>query len=73
MNTNTNLLCDPVAAGKSRGAHNCGECDASVISAIRDFSLNQNPDLFSSLHCYCYEQWQHVLAHEDSSLYTHYE
>jgi radical SAM enzyme (TIGR01210 family) len=67
------LLCDPVAAGKLRGTHNCGNCDESVTAAIRDFSLNQDVEVFSKLHCNCYDQWQHVLIHEDSSLHVHLE
>jgi radical SAM enzyme (TIGR01210 family) len=69
----TAILCDPVAAGKIRGAHNCGKCDISCISAIRDFSLNQDVGVFSDLHCDCHNQWQHVLIHEDASLNVHYE
>ena len=72
-NPNTIILCDPVAAGKARGAHNCGTCDESIISAIREFSLNQDVDIFSALHCDCYEQWQHVMVHEDAALYVHHE
>jgi hypothetical protein len=69
----TTILCDPAAAGKLRGAHNCGKCDDSFIAAIRDFSLNQDLEVFSSLYCDCHEQWQHVLLHEDSSLIVHDE
>ncbi|UCE10153.1 MAG: archaeosine biosynthesis radical SAM protein RaSEA [Candidatus Thorarchaeota archaeon] len=67
----TNLVCDPVAAGKARGAHNCGRCDQAVIRAIRDFSLDQDPKSLEGLDCECKTDWEHVLAHEDVSLYVH--
>ncbi|MFW9794553.1 MAG: archaeosine biosynthesis radical SAM protein RaSEA, partial [Candidatus Thorarchaeota archaeon] len=28
------VVCDPVAGGKRRGAHNCGMCDAEIVQAI---------------------------------------
>ncbi|MHA1955394.1 MAG: archaeosine biosynthesis radical SAM protein RaSEA [Candidatus Thorarchaeota archaeon] len=65
------LLCDPVAAGKRRGAHNCGSCDKEVIDAIREFSLNQDEKVFESLSCDCKAQWHHTLGHEDVSLLVH--
>jgi len=66
-----NIVCDPVAAGKSRGAHNCGNCDSSIIEAIRTFSLNQDVRVFDDLRCDCRELWSHVLEHEDVSLQVH--
>ena len=66
-----NIVCDPVGAGKSRGTHNCGKCDASILDAIRRFSLDQDVRAFDSLTCDCRMLWQHVLEHEDVSLQTH--
>ncbi|MFW9957936.1 MAG: archaeosine biosynthesis radical SAM protein RaSEA [Candidatus Odinarchaeota archaeon] len=66
-----NIVCDPVAAGKSRGTHNCGKCDSSFIDAIRTFSLNQDVRVFDSLKCDCWDLWKHVLEHEDASLHVH--
>jgi radical SAM enzyme (TIGR01210 family) len=66
-----NIVCDPVAAGKSRGTHNCGKCDSAIIDAIRRFSLNQNVSAFDGLNCDCRELWHHVLEHEDASLQVH--
>ena len=66
-----NVVCDPVAAGKIRGTHNCGKCDTPVISAIRRFSLDQNTSAFDSLHCECQTLWNHILEHEDVSLQLH--
>jgi radical SAM enzyme (TIGR01210 family) len=66
-----NIVCDPVAAGKARGVHNCGKCDQSIIDAIRMFSLTQDESLFNSLSCDCKSSWSHVLEHEDVSLLVH--
>jgi radical SAM enzyme (TIGR01210 family) len=66
-----NVVCDPVAAGKQRGTHNCGICDKSVVSAIRQFSLTQNPQVFEDLSCGCKNQWKYTLSHEDVSLNIH--
>jgi radical SAM enzyme (TIGR01210 family) len=68
-----NIVCDPVAAGKSRGPHNCGICDQKVTRAIREFSLNQNPSVLQELDCDCKETWHHVLVHEDITLLSHRE
>lgn len=65
------IVCDPVAGGKRRGAHNCGKCDSDIVEAIRQFSLNQDPMVFQSLTCDCISQWEHTLKHEDFSLVVH--
>lgn len=66
-----NIICDPVAAGKPRGPHNCGNCDAEFVRAIRLFSLNQDVDVFNDLDCECKTEWQHSLEHEDFALIVH--
>jgi radical SAM enzyme (TIGR01210 family) len=65
------IVCDPVAGGKRRGAHNCGKCDDSIVEAIRQFSLSQEPDVLEHLACDCISQWEHALKHEDFSLVVH--
>lgn len=65
------IVCDPVAGGKRRGAHNCGKCDSSIVEAIRQFSLNQDSSVLQNLTCDCIKQWEHVLKHEDFSLVAH--
>ncbi|MFW9807310.1 MAG: archaeosine biosynthesis radical SAM protein RaSEA [Candidatus Thorarchaeota archaeon] len=65
------IVCDPVAGGKKRGAHNCGKCDGEILDAIRQFSLNQNTVSLKDLTCDCINQWKHVLKHEDFSLVVH--
>lgn len=67
----TNVVCDPVAAGKKRGTHNCGKCDTTIVSAIRQFSLNQNINSFDGLQCDCRNLWNYTLTHEDVSLLVH--
>lgn len=66
-----NVVCDPVAAGKQRGAHNCGQCDADIIAAIRKFSLDQDLHHFEKLMCDCEHLWLHTLEHEDVSYIVH--
>ena len=65
------VVCDPAAAGKKRGTHNCGKCDKSIINAIRQYSLNQNINAFDGLQCECKELWNYILTHEDVSLLVH--
>jgi radical SAM enzyme (TIGR01210 family) len=65
------IICDPVAGGKRRGAHNCGKCDGVIIDAIREFSLTQDSTVLENLTCDCISQWEHVLKHEDFSLVVH--
>jgi len=65
------VVCDPAAAGKTRGTHNCGKCDQSIISAVRQFSLTQNIHAFDGLKCECRDLWNHCLTHEDVSLLVH--
>jgi radical SAM enzyme (TIGR01210 family) len=65
------IVCDPVAGGKRRGAHNCGKCDNGIVEAIRQFSLSQDPALLQNLTCDCINQWEHALKHEDFSLVVH--
>ncbi|TFG34952.1 TIGR01210 family radical SAM protein [Candidatus Thorarchaeota archaeon] len=70
-NSRVNIVCDPVAAGKQRGTHNCGECDTNIVAAIRKFSLDQNVRNFENLTCDCKNLWFHGLEHEDVSLVVH--
>ncbi len=58
-------ICDPVAAGKIRGPHNCGKCDRIVAKAIRDYSLFQDKTVFESLNCDCIAKWRRTIELED--------
>jgi len=60
-------ICDPVAAGKIRGPHNCGICDLKVAKAIKEFSLTQDKTVFENLSCECIAKWKKVLKIEDYS------
>lgn len=51
------LTCDVVAGGKQRGAHNCGDCDAAVLEAIAEFTLQGKRDAFQAVSCNCREEW----------------
>ena len=64
-NRDTVIMSDPVAAGSSRGPHNCGKCDADVAEAIRIFSLKQDTGIFDGLDCECKELWKKVVELED--------
>ena len=71
VSSEVNIVCDPVAAGKHRGAHNCGKCDDAFVKAIRQFSLDQIPTHFEGLECGCRHQWMHALEHEDFAHFVH--
>lgn len=61
------ILSDPVAAGKQRGPHNCGKCDAEVAAAIREFSLTQDTSKLEGLYCECIERWKKAVELEKYS------
>lgn len=63
-NSGTIIMSDPVAAGSSRGPHNCGKCDKDVAEAIRIFSLTQDIRIFEGLNCDCREIWKKVVELE---------
>ena len=58
------VVSDPVGAGSDRGPHNCGECDALVENAIKDYSLRADPSVFEQLSCDCQRTWELVMEHE---------
>jgi radical SAM enzyme (TIGR01210 family) len=66
-----NVICDPVAAGKQRGAHNCGRCDEGVVSSIRSFVLTQDIRDLSVPDCECKGLWNHARHHEDVAQLVH--
>ncbi len=68
IDTDVNIVCDPVAAGKVRGTHNCGLCDNNVTAAIRKFSLDQDIVPLTHLTCECKALWRHLLQWEDLCL-----
>jgi radical SAM enzyme (TIGR01210 family) len=60
------VVSDPVGHGSDRGAHNCGECDDRVQTAIKDFDLRQDPSVFEQVSCECELTWEAVLERERS-------
>ncbi len=60
------IISDPVAAGKRRGPHNCGKCDAEFAKTIKEFSLSQDlRDL--NVECECEKWWEDYLLSEKVS------
>ena len=53
----------PTAGGMRRGAHNCGACDRSFVSAIEDVSLGLG-DRLDDLACTCEAEWRDLLELE---------
>ncbi|MFW9777312.1 MAG: archaeosine biosynthesis radical SAM protein RaSEA [Candidatus Heimdallarchaeota archaeon] len=54
------IICDPVAAGKPRGAHNCGKCDTQVLEEINRMTASESiPRNLSELSdiCTCHYKW----------------
>ena len=60
------VISDPVGHGSDRGAHNCGECDDRVQTAIKDFDRRQEPTVFEQVSCACESTWELVMAEETS-------
>jgi radical SAM enzyme (TIGR01210 family) len=73
------IVCEPVAIGKDRGNHNCGECDFLVAQEIEYYSLNNefSPAL-GKLECpnNCQLNWKWILENEeylsrDAPIFSH--
>ncbi|MHA2365091.1 MAG: archaeosine biosynthesis radical SAM protein RaSEA [Candidatus Hodarchaeales archaeon] len=60
------LICEVIAGGKERGAHNCGLCDMKVLQEIEYYSLyNKFSPVVDKLDCIeCKSQWQFVIDNE---------
>ncbi len=52
------LIVHPTAAGKPRGAHNCGKCDTEISAAIERYSVSGSLNEFENLNCNCYLKWK---------------
>ena len=57
------LVSFPTAGGLARGPHNCGSCDARVLSAIQEASLSQQFGPLAELDCPCRDQWRATLTY----------
>jgi len=59
------IICDVVAGGKERGAHNCGKCDEEILRKIRKFTLTQEiEELKDENECDCKNEWKSFLIAE---------
>jgi archaeosine synthase beta-subunit len=52
------LVSFPTAGGLRRGPHNCGACDATVLRAIEEASLDQRFEALDGLDCHCRSTWK---------------
>jgi radical SAM enzyme (TIGR01210 family) len=64
--TDIRVFSSPSGAGTSRGAHNCGKCDAGVIAAIERFAFTQDLKEFDGLDCGCKARWRAQLELQDA-------
>jgi radical SAM enzyme (TIGR01210 family) len=58
------IICDPIAAGKPRGAHNCGKCDSQVLGEITRLTVPEShPQALSELSaiCSCFNKWTRLV------------
>ena len=52
------IICEPTAGGKPRGAHNCGKCDKQVLGFIQQtIEGNEIPSNLDQV-CECYLNWE---------------
>ena len=59
------LICDIVAGGSERGAHNCGKCDKEIISILKEFTLNQDRKILDEeINCSCKTEWKSFIFDE---------
>ena len=63
-NLDRKILCEPTGGGKSRGAHNCGECDAIILHSLKNYSLDQKASSLGSPECECKGIWETILDTE---------
>lgn len=62
-NVDIPVLSHPTAAGKRRGAHNCGKCDEDVYKGIMAYSTTRDPRHLE-LGCKCKNLWRDSLELE---------
>ena len=62
------LICDIVAGGSERGAHNCGTCDKDIIAILKEFTVTQDSDILDEeIKCSCKTEWKGFLFSEKIS------
>ena len=52
------LVTFPTAGGLPRGPHNCGKCDARVLAALEEASLDQRFEALDGLDCDCRHRYE---------------
>jgi len=62
--THARLKCDIAGGGMRRGAHNCKNCDSTILSEINEFSLTQDSSKFHDQECSCKQTWHDQLELE---------
>lgn len=59
------LKSDVIAAGKSRGAHNCGKCDETVAGYLKKYKATQDRKwlarCMAEVECVCRGEWELTL------------
>lgn len=59
-NLKPDILCHPVAFGRSRGPKNCKICNREVEKRILEFSINNDPEILE-YDCDCKKEWEEEL------------
>jgi len=58
------VVCAPTAAGRRRGAHNCGRCDETVVAGLETYSLTGSTEGLERAFfpgCGCLADWREAL------------
>jgi archaeosine synthase beta-subunit len=59
------LKSDVIASGQSRGAHNCGQCDETVVGYLKKYKATQDKAwlrrCMDEVECRCRAEWQLTL------------
>lgn len=59
-NLRPDIICHPVAFGRSRGPKNCKSCNREIEKKILEFSLNNDPGILD-YECDCKKEWEEEL------------
>ncbi len=54
------IICHPVAFGRSRGPKNCKNCNREIEKRILEFSINNDPKVLE-YDCECKKEWEEEL------------
>lgn len=56
----SDIICHPVAFGRSRGPKNCKNCNREIEKRILEFSINNDPKVLE-YDCECKKEWEEEL------------